>query len=127
MKNVLVGPRFGFGQPTFWKKHDFLHFQDLRPVLGRLRVPESKKSFCMVQIRPRWFQRQPWAPLGDRHVENHVLHVLRHVGCIFWCKFDVWGCAARNVLNNMACRDGPGIEKAVLSNTFLHPGANREI
>ena len=92
-----------------------------------MSVPESGKLFCVVDFGPGLHQCQPWAASGAGNIENQDFGVSGDARGHFWAEFDVGGCAARNVLNNMACRDGLGIEKAVLSNTALHPGANREM
>ena len=90
-------------------------------------VPESVKLFCVVDFGIGLPQRQPWAASGAGNIENQDFGVSGDARGHFLAKFDVGGCAARNVLKNMSCRDGLGIEKAVLSNITLHPGANREI
>ena len=84
-------------------------------------VPESVKLFCVVDFGIGLPQRQPWAASGAGNIENQDFGVSGDARGLFWAKFDVGGCAARNVLNNMACRDGLGKEQAVLSNIFYTP------
>ena len=91
-------------------------------------VPEYGKLFCVFEFGFGLPQCQPWAASGAGNIENQDFSVSGDLRGHFWAKFNVVGCAARNVFKDIwLCRDGLGIEKAVLSNILLHPGANREI
>ena len=91
-------------------------------------IPESGKSFCVFEFGFGLPQCQLRAASGAGNIENQDFGVSGGARGLFWAKFGVGVLRCAQCFKKyMACRDGLGKEKVVLSNIFLHPGANREI